>query len=343
MRTQQRVENGELHPVFSSMFRVTDGVRMTMHQMLFLPTYEPTLPPDAPMTSAEIYAYAERNYGFHSAHGVCAAPKAMIEEFLHVLVDGWPVEGSESVVLDAPVHAALEDLDPAFDYGLYGLQAYAVVFSLWPAMSRAYEQLLAIVEAWSGESSERLVGLRERLQSSVQYLQTSTLLKTEEWRISRDRVYADMYAQCASGLGLASSEATLASRLTPVWTAHHAEAAEQLRPMLRRRLCSTTASESPALERLVAGLMDYLRQEQAIVQTACEIQQRINGLLGRTPPARPFTASAIDTYNLMLGDVTRLPYLGDVLEEVLGLRIVVTPDTIAFFECTAEIAEHAAS
>jgi hypothetical protein len=64
MREPYRVENGHLHPVLSSMFRVTDGVRMTMHQMLFVPLYEPTLPPDAPMTSAEIYAYAERNYRF---------------------------------------------------------------------------------------------------------------------------------------------------------------------------------------------------------------------------------------------------------------------------------------
>ncbi|MGH2396626.1 MAG: hypothetical protein ACRDFW_06490 [bacterium] len=166
MRTHQRVENGDLHPVLSSMFRVTDGVRMTMHQMLFLPVVEPTLPPDAPMTSAEIYAYAERNYAFHSNHGVCAGPRAMIEEFLNVLVDGRPVEGAESVVLEAPVQAVLDDLDPAFDYGLYGLQAHAVVFSLWPVMGRTYEQLWTIVEAWpedklgntdgvSGASSEQ--------------------------------------------------------------------------------------------------------------------------------------------------------------------------------------------
>ena len=335
MRTQQRVENGALHPVLSSMFRVTDGVRMTMHQMLFLPVFEPTLPPDAPMTSAEIYAYAERNYGFYSAHGVCAAPKAMIEAFLHVLVDGQPVENGTSVVLDAPVQAALEDLDAAFDYGLYGLQAYAVVFSLWPAMSRAYERLLAIVEAWSGESSATLVGLRECLQTNVQYLRTETLLKTEEWRTSRDLVYADMYAQCASGLGSASSGTTLAECLTPVWLAHHAPAAEQLRTVLRRRLCRTVTADSPAFERLVTGVMDYLRQEQAIVRAAGAIQQRINGILGRTPPVRPFTAAAIDLFNQMQGDVIRLPYLVDELEKVLALRIVVTADTIEIVDRVA--------
>jgi hypothetical protein len=338
MRTPQRVENGDLHPVLSSMFRVTDGVRMTMHQMLFLPIFEPTLSPDAPMTSAEIYAYAERNYGFYSAHGVCAGPKAMIEAFLHVLVDGRPVENGSSVVLDAPVRAALEDLDSAFDYGLYGLQAYAVVFSLWPAMSRAYERLLAIVEAWAGESSATLVSLRERLQTNVHYLRTETLLKTEEWRANRDLVYADMYAQCASGLGSASAGAgaTLAECLTPVWLAQHASAAEQLRTVLRQHLCHAAATDNPTLQSLVTGVMDYLRQEQAIVRAACAIQQPINGILGRTPPVRPFTAAALDLFNQMQSDITRLPYLVAELEEVFGLRIVVTADTI-------EIVDHAAA
>jgi hypothetical protein len=328
MRTEHRVENGHLHPVFSSMYRVTDGVRMIMHHMLFTPTYGPTLPPDAPMTSAEIYAYAERNYVFHSGHGVCAGPRAMIEKFLNVLMDGQPVEGTELVALDAPVHVALEDLNPAFDYGLYGLQAHAVMFSLWPVMSRTYEQLWTLVEAWSGDESETFIAFRERLQSNVRSLRTKTLLATEEWRVSRERVYADMYAQCASGLGTPSSGATLAERIAPVWAAHHADAADQLRAVLRRRFCSTVATDSPKLESLVAGLMDYFRQEQAIVRAACEIQQHINRLLGRTPPTRPFNASDIDIYNRMDGDVEGLPYLVDELEKMLGLRIVVTQDAI---------------
>ena len=82
MREPPRVENGQLHPLLSSMFRITDGVRMTMHHMLFTPTNENPLPPDAPMTSAELYAYAERNNVFLSDHGVCAGPRTMIEEFL---------------------------------------------------------------------------------------------------------------------------------------------------------------------------------------------------------------------------------------------------------------------
>ena len=335
MRTPPRVANGALPPVFSALFRVTDGLRMTMHQMLFVPTVEATLPPEAPMTSAEIYAYAERNGSFLSAHGVCAGPKAMIETFLHVLVDGQPVAGRAAVVLDGPVQAALADLDAAFAYGLYGLQAHAVVFSLWPAMSRAYEQLWAIVDAWSGVRSALLVGFRDRLQRDVHYLQTSTLLRTEAWRASRERVYADMYAHCARGLDATAAGATLPERLAPGWTADHAQAAAQLRTVLRRRLGGAGAAESPAFERLVTGVLDYARQEQAIVRVACAIQERINALLGRTPPVRPFTAAAIDLFHRLQGDIARLPYLGDELEAGLGLRLVVTRDTITCVEGTA--------
>jgi hypothetical protein len=185
MRTQQRVENGHLHPVLSSLFRVTDGVHVTTNVMLYTSIEEQA--PDASMTSAEIYNYAERNCVFHSAYGVCAAPKTTIEEFLSVFVDGNPIDGDESVVLDAPVQSALDDLDSAFDYCLYGLQAHAVVFSLWPAMGQAYEHLLAILKEWSGERSEILSEFQERLQSSVQYLWTSSGLKAEEWSVRRER------------------------------------------------------------------------------------------------------------------------------------------------------------
>src|SRR5262249_48981791 len=101
---------------------------------------EAALAPDAAMTSAEIYAYAERHALFHTTYGVCAGPKAKIDEFLRVLVDGHPIPDAESVVLDGPVQAALDELEAAFDYCLYGLQAHALVFSLWPAMRSTSEQ-----------------------------------------------------------------------------------------------------------------------------------------------------------------------------------------------------------
>ena len=243
MRSQHRVENGQLHPVLSSMFRVTDGVRMVTETMLYTSVDDEGLAPDASMTSTEIYAYAERNALLHSTYGVCAGPRAKIEEFLRVLVDGHPITGAESVVLEAPVQAALDDLDAAFDYCLYGLQAYAVVFSLWPVMRQSYEQLLGRVEAWSGERSATLLGLRERLARSVQSLQATTSLTAEELCVARERVYADMYAQCARGLGSPSAEATLAACLAPGWTS------SVRRPQNASACCCGNASVLQALLR----------------------------------------------------------------------------------------------
>ena len=132
MRRDGRVANGALHPVLSSMFRVTDGLRMTMHHMLFIPFGEPTRHPDTPMTAAEVHAYAERAFSFISDHGVCAGPKAMVDEFLAVLVDGATPRDGLPAVLDPALEAATADIEPAIDYAMLGLQAYAAVFSLWP-------------------------------------------------------------------------------------------------------------------------------------------------------------------------------------------------------------------
>ena len=327
MRSHHAVANGQLHPVLSSMYRVTDGVRMTMHYMLFIPFYEPTRDPNTAVTSAELYAYAERNALFLSDYGVCAGPKAMIDEFLHVLVEGQPVE-EESRVLDPAIEAALADLDSAFHYGFYGLQVHAVVSSLWTAIARTCEKLWAIIEAWPEEESAGWLVFRARVQSLVTFIRTQTLVQNEEWRLSRDRAYADMYEQAANGLGSACAGRTLAEYLTPVWEAHHGYAMEQLRVLLRQRLCPPHARQSPALEGLVACLIDYLRQEQAIVRATGEIQQHINHLLGRTSPLRPLTASDLHVYYLLQEVKRQPPYLIDELEEGLGLHIVVTANTM---------------
>ena len=341
MRVDNRVDNGTLHPVFSSMFRVTDGVRMTMHRMLFTSDNEPTLPPEAPMTSADIYAYAERNTVFLSDHGVCAGPKAMIEEFLHVLVDGKPVNDSELVTMDTAVQAALDDLDPAFEYGLYGLQAYAVVFSLWPEMGRTYERILALIESWPAAGSSMLHGLRERLQRSMNYLHHSSRLRTEAQRATHEHAYADMYTHCADGLGASPTEASLSGRILPRYAAHHEEAANRLHAALQNRLQGVDDS---ALSSLVHILVNYFRQEQAIVRAASEIQQRINVLLGRESPKHPLTASDIALhYRLVALDYdpeelrgigNRLPYLVDDIEESLGLHVAVSGDAIEISDRT---------
>ncbi len=125
MRRLGRVENGTLHPALSSLFRVTDGVRMTMHQILFMEINEPARSPDQVVTIDEILDYAERNYSFHSPHGVCAGPRSMVRELLEMLLEGRGNRDYASVVLEPAVQTAFDDLESAIDYGLLGLRAHA--------------------------------------------------------------------------------------------------------------------------------------------------------------------------------------------------------------------------
>jgi hypothetical protein len=336
MRGHDRVENGELHPILSSMYRVTDGVRMTVHQMLFLPVVEATLAPDTPITGHDIYQYAERNYVFQSAYGVCAGPQAMIEEFLAVLVDGKPVDGVEDVVFDAQLQMALDNLESAFDYGLYGLQAHAIVFSFWPLMARTYENLWKILEDWPDGDSPTFDKFKHLVHSKIKNLQSETLLATEDWRASRDRVYADMYEKTACGLKLPwAGKETLKNRIAPTATEQHPQAEAQLKAALLKYLGEHNA-QAPQFANLIDCLMDSFRREQGIVKAACEVQRSINDLLGRALPKREFTAADINIYNLLLGDVDRLPHLSELFDEVFGIHTVVTRNQIQITDSNSE-------
>jgi hypothetical protein len=328
MRAQERVENGALHPVLSSMFRVTDGLRMTVHQMLFLPVGEATLAPDTPMSGSEIYAYAERNFAFTSSHGVCAGPQAMIEEFLSVIIDGNTPRHAEQVELDEAVQVALASLDQAFDYGLLGLQAFAVAFSLWPLMTRTYTQLADIAEQWAGPPSEAVASLHQQLQGWMEILQNETMHASEAWRVNREVVYADIYAQCARGLGQPAGK-TLPELFTPVPSAEDAALTRELRARLRRKLPGVGDAYDRAIESLLNCLMQYFLRTQAVLRVACDVQARINTLLGRAAPAVPFNANDVDIHVGLRGDeVRRLPYLLKQLEALLGFSADITRDRI---------------
>jgi hypothetical protein len=329
MRAGRPVENGQLHPALSSLFRVTDGLRMTMHQMLFVPIGEPALPPETPMTSSEIFAYAERNYSFYSDQGVCAGPQAMVEDFLAVLVDGKPA--TQDVVFAPELEDALAAIDSAMDYGLLALQVHAAAFSIWPAMARAYERMAAVCEAWAagaGPDEPGVTALRERLRVHIGHMQASTYLATEEWRAQRDRVYADMFAQCGAGLARPLLEEPLPAQLAACRPPFDPAFGQRLRARLAAAL-GTSDAGSLHLHELAACLEQYFQTEQAIVRVACKVQQRVNALLGRPVPRHPFPAAHMNIHNLLQAkEARRLPYLGAELEEALGIRVRVDQEAI---------------
>ena len=323
IKKEGRVPNGQLHPVLSAMFRATDGLRMTTHQMLFVPVAEATMSPDTRITAAEIHAYGERNYSFHSTQGVCAGPTVMIEQFLRVLVEGGDSEQFAKVEFAPPVQQALADMDPAFDYGLLGLQAFAVVFSLWPIMTRTYARMAQVVQDWIGPRTAALDRFDAYLREKAQVLRSETFHATEEWRANRERVYADIYAQCATGLGDPVRQA-LADRISGRLSEQHRAPAEALREQLLR-----CCGDAGSVDLLVDTLMHCFARTQQVLRLASETQERINTLLGRAHPRRPFSATDVDIHVLLQGDeARRLPHLLDELERLLGFRVTITPERL---------------
>ena len=352
MRREGRVAEGELHPVLSSAFRVTDGLRMTMHHMLFSPFGEPTRHPDTPMSAAEVHDYAERSFSLHSEHGVCAGPKAMIEEFLAVIIDGEAPRDGLPEAFDPGLQAAFDDIEPALNYALLGLQAYAAVFSLWPISMRTYEQLHTIAVEWAaaqpGGAAQALV---QWLDPLVERLRGTTHLATEAWRADREVVYGDMYAQTGLALDGRWPARTLAESLAACEAPGDADAEHALRAALRRQVggdgepgtgkpgtCETDAAER-CRKAWIACLMHYFRQARAVVRTACAVQVRTNHLLGRAAPAQPFRAADIDLYVQLVGQTEgRVPFLLDELGRIFAMHIDIDADVIAIHDTTVPAA-----
>ena len=331
MRAERRVENGRLHPVLSSMFRVTDGLRMTMHHMLFIPFGEPTRKPDTPMTSAEVHAYAERAFSLHSEHGVCAGPKVMIDEFLSVLVDGQLPRDGLPGTLDDELQAAVADIEPAIDYAMLGLKAYAAIFSHWPMVMRSYEELHAIVLAWvQVEPTPAVRAAQQWLQPVIERLRGSTHLATEAWRADREVVYGDMYAQCERTLRGTLPAHTLAERLAPRTLAADEAPVPALQAAIERHFGPGKAGAQQHFRaEWLAALLQYFTQAQAAVRVAGEVQRDTNRLLGRTPPTQRFQVADIDIYVQLEGSLEgRVPFLLDELARVFGIEVVIDSDAM---------------
>lgn len=326
---------GEMHPALSSLFRVTDGLRLVMHQMLFVPLGEPALPPSTAMSVDAILDYAERNFAFHSETGVCAGPRHFVRDFLEVLVDGKRPDAPAGFTFSAPVAAALAGVASAFDYGLAGLRAHAVLFLFWPRMARAYQDLADVVAGAQADNAA-LAGLHAVMQDHLVTAERSTYLGSETWRAEREAAYAEMIAACSTGLG--EPEVTLASLL-------HAESRETAGALIDAvavRLASAQdgfAQDVEAARAVAAVIADFARSTQALLRAASGLQLNINAMLGRTQPQRPFTAADIPVHLRLQGPKPgkRLPFLFDELGERFGVTLEISPAHIDLSEAAVEI------
>ena len=309
-----------LHPVLSSLFRITDGIRMTTSAMQF--SIEHTRQSAELLTADELYEYSEMTGIFIGQTGVCAGPKPMVEEFFSIVLDGVVPAGIAGVEPPAEVKELLAQLPAAIDYGLYGLQTWGVTHAVWLAMSRAYQALAPLFEAAGGD---HLAGLRARMRDDLDVFERLQINLPYDQQVHLN-FYQDAYERSHRALRSPAGPPKIATALDigSEQPAHRA-AADQLRGLLAARL----SRGGPDVDKVVEILIHYLREEQAILGSAETLLAAINDVLDRPKPRRPLTIRDHRAIYLMSPRVARFPYLLEVIEHELGIRI----------DCTAQVIE----
>lgn len=316
------VANGELHPVLSNLFRVVDGLRTVMHQMLFVPKYEATVGPDEPVDAARVLDYADRNFSFHSDHAVCAGPRFMIEDMLGVVFEGAEPRSGWGAPLEPALDHAVAAIEPAIDYALLGLATYGTVFSLWPAMARTYQQIDALL-AREGKDCPA-AAIAARFAAHFDALSHRSYIASEAWRARREAVYDDMFAQTLDSLRTERPAELLSDLLDP----RRAENADPASFAALQQAFERVASPQTAQE-LARTVFDFLQRGQRILAVASGLQERQRQHLSRPSPLAPLTLADLNLHNVLMGaDVRSVPFLPDELAQVLDLDIAVDAHAI---------------
>jgi len=325
MRANGPVANGTLDPVLSSIFRVTDGVRMVASYLLFLP--EAPMTYDTPISAAELLHATERDNHFLSIRGVCAGPPHMVDEFLATLMDGKPVVGEPR-----PATTWESDIGAAMDYGLLGLQLYSLQFNLWSHMCRAYETIhTAVLEVEEG--SDGVWGrLRKRLESDWKRIQP-TRLHTAAQRDWAEARYTEIFDRAQRGLRGFHEDSLLRLKdlFTPAMDEVDLQARRQLRELIRSRAGTPPGGRSDIPNVIADATTEFLALDRSTLGGLERVQRKVNALLQRPHPARRLSNADLSLHHrLRTGTLGMLPYLMDVLRDELGITTDNTPDATRF-------------
>lgn len=312
----------QLHPVLSSVFRITDGIRMTTYEMLL--SIEHPRRGDEPLTAAELYDYAEHEAVLIGDTGVCAGPRPMIEEFLATVIDGTGGDRLEAVEVPAEVRDTLAQLPRAVDYGLHGLAVWGLSQSIWLEMSRAHERLRIGLRGAAGPQADRL---RARLDADWIKLERMQIT-SEHGRDVHRRAYEQAYDQAVQAVRTPVTAPTLAGALAP---RPDREAVRAARGQLAAALTARRLEWSPPdLDLVLDAVLDYICAEQAVLAATIAIQRAINELLGQPAPTRDLEVRDFLVYYLLSRG--RFPYLFDALDDELQVTVSCTASTITIVD-----------
>jgi hypothetical protein len=311
-----------VHPVLSSMFRITDGIRMTTDHMLF--SIEENRAAAEPMTAGEMFLQSEQRGLLVNSTGVCAGPNHLIQEFLSTVIDGVTAENVEGRELPAEVQALIDELPAALDYGLYGMQSWGVSLSVYLDMTRAMQSLFEVLEGPNAAGDPAAAKLLARLRADIRIHDKMQIT------LDNDRdIHLKMYQNAYEGSRQASrtpiGKPTIAEAIEPVpfGSSHHA-ALEQLRHALASQFARPQLADQVA-----RVLIDYARAEQAILTSTTEIQGAINKLLDRPAASRPLHCRDFLVYWAMGTKRSVVwPYLFNSLDQELGIYVDPTANAI---------------
>jgi hypothetical protein len=316
MRWRDPVRNGDLDPVLSSLFRVTDGVRMVAAHMLDLRRMQ--MVHDRPVTPRDLTDMAERENLYQSAKGVCAGPQTMIDEFVATLMNGKPVQGDGGQ--PGPWTA---DIPSALDYGLLGLQVYATVFTVWVQMGLAWARIREALLRAPQLDRGRVGRLRAAIERDWPLL-AAVGLDDPEQRAWSEAFYRRMFHHAALGIrGSPGTDEDLAVALAPPPHLLDERAAGALRDLFASAEVPETAAENgPLLGEIAGHLLDYLRFERHALRTVESLQRDIDLLLGRPHPASPLSGTQLAIHHILRkGTRAGIPYLLDAVLEGLDIAV----------------------
>jgi hypothetical protein len=301
---------------------------MAMYEMMF--DVKRTRQPDELMTAAALFAHVERNGTLMgSKTGVCAGPRHMIEEYLSAVVDGTDLERHRCVRLPGEVQALVDQLPAVVDYALLSLQSWSLVLAIWTAQSRVYEALIAFFDAAAPSAAS--AELRTRLHADWNRIGQSQMSLPHD-RLVHVAPLAYAYETSWDALRVAPGHAMYGDEIEAVEVGEmHSAAAGALRTILVHRFAGTEliTGATPPIDWMADLVVDYLREEQAILAAVLARQDAINVLLARPRPQRALTVRDLRIVYMMQGDGVAYPHLLDTLCEALGLEITCTATTLA--------------
>jgi hypothetical protein len=313
-----------VHPVMSSLFRITDGIRMTTYNMLF--ATRNTRSGDELLTAAQLYDHAETQAILIGSSGVCAGPKPLIDEFLTTVIDGIRADGIDEVELPAEVLDLLAELPAAVDYGLLGLMVRGTAMSIWLAMCRTYEAILPIFDAMPTDHPG-CAKLQARIHTDWSVLE-KLQVGTDHDRDVHHEAYAHIYAQSWCALRTKVGPPQLAQAIAPRPDGPvYQVAADQLRAIFKARCAHGELAggcDAPAIEGIVEALVYLLRHEHAILASTSVLLEEINSCLDRPRAKRPLSIRDLLAFYVLDAEPGWFPYVFNTLEAELGIHVAST-------------------